>query len=322
LSHAPAYAQKAPRASANKPLASANNLSGPQAVPTEASEPPELFGELVQVEPLYPVDDFAGPTPAAEVEVESDESVEQNAVPDGGKPPQPDDAVAPDELPKLAPESESQPASDAPVSDAPVSETPLSDVPKRPSASKPELVTDPMAGLPPAEPTGCDASLRPASGSCMIDTPFCLPLFGYGWARHILGAITHCHLRCYLGPLFCRRLPFNERAMAEAQLQPPFARFHPVPTAPVFAPRYEYAPPELMMVPAGPRHRPPGAFAPHGEPLRIHDQQLEPQEIVVPELDTVPPPPPASQISGQSRRTTRRPPVFNWRRAAVGARRF
>jgi hypothetical protein len=46
------------------------------------------------------------------------------------------------------------------------------------------------------------------------------------------------------GPLFHRGLKAD---LVEEELRPPHSRFHPVPTQPVFEPRLEYSPPELMM---------------------------------------------------------------------------
>jgi hypothetical protein len=50
----------------------------------------------------------------------------------------------------------------------------------------------------------------------------------------------------------------EEGQLTEAELYPPHSRFHPVPTAPVFAQRTEYEPPELIMepVPAKPHLAP------------------------------------------------------------------
>lgn len=94
-----------------------------------------------------------------------------------------------------------------------------------------------------------------------------------------LVAVSKCNLhwrnlklRRYLGPLFCGHAPLDEQALQEASLQPPFARFHPVPAAPVFAPRYDYEPPQLMMVPV-PRSRHteqmPGPFEPDEVPQPV-----------------------------------------------------
>lgn len=74
-------------------------------------------------------------------------------------------------------------------------------------------------------------------------------------------------LRC-LGPLFYRE--DEEDQLTETELYPPHSRFHPVPTAPVFASRTEYGAPQLMMepVPAEP-HLAPRALpnVPRGRPL-------------------------------------------------------
>lgn len=52
------------------------------------------------------------------------------------------------------------------------------------------------------------------------------------------------------GPLFHPgRASGTSGEETEAELYPPHSRFHPVPAAPVFAQRYDYEPPDRMMVP-------------------------------------------------------------------------
>ncbi len=125
--------------------------------------------------------------------------------------------------------------------------------------------------------------------------------------RRLAMKIQSCTLRCKLGPLFNHRAPYDPEALAEAELQPPFARFHPVPTAPVFAPRYDYDPPQLMMAPVPQPNRLPQLLSPRsatsqpeprwqGDTIEPTDTPLE--TIPVPEsaLGTsapVPPPPAA-----------------------------
>lgn len=66
------------------------------------------------------------------------------------------------------------------------------------------------------------------------------------WPR--MPRLPHLHglLWCF-GPLFHWGESSEEAATMEAELYPPHSRFHPVPTAPVFAQRAEYMPPESMM---------------------------------------------------------------------------
>jgi hypothetical protein len=91
--------------------------------------------------------------------------------------------------------------------------------------------------------------LIPPAGYCGADA--CPPLFAWRGARLLHG----------FGPLFYRG-DEGEQQMTEAELYPPHSRFHPVPTAPVFAPRPEYDPPEQMMepVPAKPHLAPRAAL--------------------------------------------------------------
>ncbi len=59
--------------------------------------------------------------------------------------------------------------------------------------------------------------------------------------------IPHCRFPIWCGPLLHRG---EEPGLLEEELRPPHARFHPVPTQPVFEPRSEYLPPQLMMTEA------------------------------------------------------------------------
>ncbi len=47
----------------------------------------------------------------------------------------------------------------------------------------------------------------------------------------------------------------QQQSLLETEMQGPISRFHPVPTQPVFSPRPEYSPPELMFEPI-PGHSP------------------------------------------------------------------
>lgn len=80
--------------------------------------------------------------------------------------------------------------------------------------------------------------------SCGACPPVCKP----SWHLPRFPRMLHPHrlLWCF-GPLFHWGESAQDAAMAEAELQPPHSRFHPVPTAPVFAPRPEYVPAEPMM---------------------------------------------------------------------------
>ncbi|MHB9082097.1 MAG: hypothetical protein ACYC3X_31930 [Pirellulaceae bacterium] len=96
--------------------------------------------------------------------------------------------------------------------------------------------TPPGAANPVAPmPTPDAACLAPPVGYCGADA--CPSVKTWRGARL---------LRC-LGPLFYRE--DEEDLLTEAELYPPHSRFHPVPTAPVFAQRTEYEPPQLMMAP-------------------------------------------------------------------------
>ena len=125
-----------------------------------------------------------------------------------------------------------------------------------------------------------------------------------------------------MGPLFNRDAPYDAQALAEAELQPPFARFHPVPTAPVFAPHYDYEPPQPMMVPVKqPHHRVPRAFVPFGaaDPPETlpYDAVIEPfaPPANLTRLGNVRPIPPAVE-------TARRLPAPNWRAGTIHKHRY
>ncbi len=110
--------------------------------------------------------------------------------------------------------------------------------------------------------------------------------------------LPKCRWRCYLGPLFYHEQSEEMAELEEAELQAPYSLFHPVPTSPVFGPRYDYEPPQLMMVPVdhpgwkGRLHEP-GTLAAPPE-LQPIDPQPEPPVHLVPESqlrNAVPPPP-------------------------------
>ena len=185
---------------------------------------------------------YAVGEPTAAIQpVEVIESFE-NAVPPGEK-------LAPDPEPEIepAPKSRVEPTEPASNETAAAPETDSNPVtaaetPPRPLQIPSERVRQgaEMALSDVASETACE----PVEEVCAVNAcpSLCgLPRCHIPWRS--------CNLRCYLGPLFCRRGPLDEQAMAEAALQPPFARFHPVPAAPVFEPRYDYEPPQLMMVP-------------------------------------------------------------------------
>jgi hypothetical protein len=104
----------------------------------------------------------------------------------------------------------------------------------------------------------------------------------------------------WFGPLFHWQQTSEEAALAEAELDPPHSRFHPVPTAPVFAQRFEYAPPKLMMQTV-PEHRfPPLAPQPNSVPTQpaaplMAPEDREPAPFVVPSVkmpaEAIPPGP-------------------------------
>ncbi len=110
---------------------------------------------------------------------------------------------------------------------------------------------DAYSALPSA---ACDLACDlPLSGLC--GTAPCPPLL----------VLPKGKWRCYLGPLFCHDQPEELAELAEAELQVPHSLFHPVPTAPVFASRFDYAPPQLMMAPV----KEPGLLAPHRAPRTL-----------------------------------------------------
>lgn len=99
-----------------------------------------------------------------------------------------------------------------------------------------------------------------------------------------------CHWRCWVGPLFSRRCAPPPDALAELELQPPWASFHPVPTAPVFEPRYEYTPPQPVLAPTSePRHLTHG-LAPGAGSVKTPppDVEMVPIPIPVPQRTTSP----------------------------------
>ncbi len=98
----------------------------------------------------------------------------------------------------------------------------------------------------PADTVRADTVRADTVGASCGDRPYDGPI------RRLRSRISHCQIWCRMGPLFCHDAPYDPQALAEAELQPPFSRFHPVPTAPVFAPRYDYQQPQLMMVPLQP----------------------------------------------------------------------
>ena len=110
----------------------------------------------------------------------------------------------------------------------------------------------------------------------------------------------------WFGPLFHWQQASEEAAMAEAELYPPHSRFHPVPTAPVFAQRFEYAPPEPMMQTV-PEHRFPHlAPQPNSAPSQPaaplpSPEDTEPAPFFVPsaEMPAEPIPPGASGRGSQ-----------------------
>ena len=82
-------------------------------------------------------------------------------------------------------------------------------------------------------------------------------------------------------------------ADVEAELYPPHSRFPPVPTAPVFAQRQDYEPPQRMMepTPAPPR------FAPQALPHVPNVQPLPTPVAPGPEIGPVPTNPPAGDAA-------------------------
>ncbi len=130
-----------------------------------------------------------------------------------------------------------------------------------------------------------DACVVPPEGYCGADD--CPPL--WAWSRGLLQRCCRPLRRC-CGPLFHPgRVSGGE---AEAELLPPHARFHPVPSAPVFAQRQDYAPPERMMMPLPAHPR----LAPHALPHVPDVQPLAPSRDVsapVPDSDPNPYPTPA-----------------------------
>jgi hypothetical protein len=141
------------------------------------------------------------------------------------------------------------------------------------AAPSPQVATLPTASA--LGPTASSAThgetacvVAPA-GYCGADE--CPPLVN--WPRGLWA-------RC-LGPLFHGR---GQAGMTEAELYPPHSRFHPVPTAPVFAPRDDYEPPERMMEPAPAHPR----LAPQSLP-RVPDVQLLPMRVAPrPETESAP----------------------------------
>ncbi len=119
--------------------------------------------------------------------------------------------------------------------------------------------------------------------------------------------VPRCNWLCYLGPLFCRHGHPDGEQLAEAELLPPHSRFHPVPTAPVFATTYDYEPPQLMLTPVKkpfhvPQTLPPMSemeptrpiphgndFSPDGKPIKV-----VPVPEALPPVVTPPSPPATS----------------------------
>jgi hypothetical protein len=119
----------------------------------------------------------------------------------------------------------------------------------------------------------------PPEGYCGADD--CPPLLT--WPRGVWA-------RC-LGPLFHRRGEAGQTAAeaeVEAELYPPHSRFHPVPTAPAFAQRYDYEPPERMMEPIPARPR----FAPQALPHVPDVQPLPTPAARGPAIEAAPSNPP------------------------------
>jgi len=157
---------------------------------------------------------------------------------------------------------EEQPAQDDAEPTSPSAGTAAPIVPRSDSpGEKPvnEPMNEPAPGTP--APAGSQPTVPPDAGPGPVTT---LERGASGWMQvatspgHWCGRwknwrpltrLRSCKLRCCLGPLFCRQIPPDAHAFAEAQLQPPFARFHPVPTAPVFLSHYDDQPPQLMRVP-------------------------------------------------------------------------
>ena len=128
-----------------------------------------------------------------------------------------------------------------------------------------------------------------ADMACAVDDGCVIPPKGYCGADDCprlinwpAGRWTRClgplfHGRKIHGPMFHGRGDGGPPPMDEAELYPPHSRFHPVPTAPVFAQRPDYEPPQRMLapVPASPRSAPqaqppaPDTKAPHTKAPRI-----------------------------------------------------
>ena len=103
-----------------------------------------------------------------------------------------------------------------------------------------------------------------------------------------------------------------EPPIGSGVLKPPFPRFHPVPTQPVFAPRQEYSPPQ----PLAPT---PAAHKPSVAPLRPIPEELPPQNTAAPDeadsaepaaAEPVPTGEPAEGDDTLEPRTALNPPVM------------
>jgi hypothetical protein len=142
-------------------------------------------------------------------------------------------------------------------------------------------------------------------GTCTCGA--CPPVCKKPWRWPRLPRLLHPHrlLWCF-GPLLHWGPTPEEEALMEAELYPPHSRFHPVPTAPVFAQRAEYLPPESMMqaVPERPfpHLTPPLNPVPaQSVPSHASPAQSEPGPLFVPRADSpaeaIPPGPTDSQFN-------------------------
>lgn len=155
------------------------------------------------------------------------------------------------------------------------------------------MVNEPMPACAPSDTPPSNPESAPLCGSpegvCTCGA--CPPVCSKPWPRPRLPRLPHLHglLWCF-GPLFHWGESAEDAATVEAELFPPHSRFHPVPTAPVFAQRAEYIPPEQMMqaVPERPLPQltPPLHPVPsHTIPSHASPMPMEPGPLFVPSAD-------------------------------------
>jgi hypothetical protein len=150
-------------------------------------------------------------------------------------------------------------------------------------------------GLPSARSGDALLGCAAASGRSCEDTSCVVPHAGYcaADACSSLWAWPKRVLRRCCGPLM--HPAAVTQSATEAEMTPPHARFHPVPTAPVFAQRYDYMPPERIMAPPPAHPR----LAPHALP---HLSQVQPLPAASQDNDDdrAPRPPRAAPLPAES----------------------